>query len=311
MRWMLKLTVLLLAAVGMSFVVEGAGAKPIDIYILAGQSNAEGRNPWYEYAPHWHEGVSDVLIHTEPAASGDGWVPMSCCHAVSTCCGEVLEDIAGPYLSFGDYLNDRSGGTKIGIILVAQGSSDLAVQWSPPSGAQWAEFVSDYTAAMSQLASLGYTANVKGMAFLQGESDAQAEAPSLAYGANLNTFIAAVRAFTGIPDLKLVIWKMWGRFLVYRDNVRNAQAAVAAADENVVLLQADGAPDGPLDQRGDNVHFGPSETGYIELGRMLAGEFSPLRHGDPVPVMPVPALSIMFFSIAVYGSHRLRNWQDG
>lgn len=148
----------------------------------------------------------------------------------------------------------------------ARGSTSLAVDWAPTTGPRWREMVDVYARAVAALPNTGDTLNVRAFVWIQGESDCIVEAHSLAYGANLTAFIAAVRSFFGKPLLPVWIVRLSATlgppFGTYVNNVIAAQNAVAAADPHVHIV----APPSPL--QGDNIHF--TAAGLVAIGHTLA-----------------------------------------
>jgi len=104
---------------------------------------------------------------------------------------------------------------------------------------------------------------------MQGESDSTNEAKAASYGADLETFIAALRSDLHAPAMPVVIGRIadlarFDRRFAFSAEVREQQAAVAAAGLSTYLVSTDDL------QRSawSPVHFSPA--GIVELGRRFA-----------------------------------------
>jgi hypothetical protein len=201
----------------------------------------------------------------------------------------------GPELAFG-YDVQRQLGSPIALIKYARGSSSIAPSVAQ-SGGVWRDFdpsdggrlnqydklISTIQAAVNNLP-VGQVLTMRGVVWMQGESDATAAAaPS--YQANLTELIAALRA-----DIGAIAAASGGRLIKsaaswseldvfvgtvqnangFRQTVINAQNAVDAADANVFTVNGTtGLSMMTFDDWGDSgVHY--DTAGQVLLGERFA-----------------------------------------
>ncbi len=185
-----------------------------NVVILAGQSNAVGVG-YTRYLPlHFAEdkvqeyknGYPNVQIYYySHDQKSDGFVP------VKTGCSEKNKDTFGPDLGIADYFCGKHPNDKLFILKCAVGGTNLWFDWCSPSrgdgydpdagthyveevglwqskkprGAGWLynQFVQTVTEGLEQIKAQGYTPQIKGFCWMQGESDAVSERCE-AYGHN-------------------------------------------------------------------------------------------------------------------------------
>lgn len=132
------------------------------------------------------------------------------------------------------------------IIQYAEGGSSLAQDWNPtPQFKRCFERLEwEYTQALaSRLCPADPGAARTVLVWIQGEEDAGTPAFAAAYQANWNVFIAALRAYVGIPALKVVMVKLNVNCAAADTaTVRAQMDAIAAADANVHLVNVDDLP---------------------------------------------------------------------
>jgi hypothetical protein len=154
-----------------------------------------------------------------------------------------------------------------------QGGTSLAVDWKPVvpyvggAGARWAQFSEWLPLAAAQAKERGLTLDLKAILWMQGETDAEAEASAGAYLENLRPFFVAVdglwqrtAAKHGFPktDYKRVIGRINAPGFKFRDAVRKAQEMYCAdAANRAVMIDTDKYP---LDW----VHY--TAAGQIQFG---------------------------------------------
>jgi hypothetical protein len=201
----------------------------------------------------------------------------------------------GPEIAFGramaDYYADT--GEQVALIKYAAGGTNLQVNWkadgtsgSAGDGSNYRTFQNTVADGLAKLAAGGDTIVIRGMIWMQGESDAgdnvnggSTENYSLLYEQNLTDFINDVRLTLGLAELPFVIGKLGtvqvgtGNVL-YRDNVRAAQEAVAVADPFTGIVYTDTF----AIKTGDNQHFGHDgvNDGQLQLGAAFATEMQGL-----------------------------------
>lgn len=258
--------------------VSAACAIEYDIYFIGGQSNATGRgdtsqipigsplaNPQTDVEFYWQKTLTGVIngnltqnqfIDLQP---GSG-------HGRNSPAGHASE--FGSELSFGRTLADAFPDRNTMIIKYSHGGSNLHTQWAA-GGDMYNTFVDVVGDALGELDTLGATYNLKGMTWLQGESDT---GQSGAYENNLVSLIDRVRTdvFAG-ADAPFVLTRLsdnqYSSLNSNINTVRAAQTNVPNLRPNVAYLDTD---DDLLYTTYSNglIHF--DANAQINLGNALA-----------------------------------------
>jgi len=154
-----------------------------------------------------------------------------------------------------------------------QGGTSLAVDWKPVvpyvggAGARYAQFTQWLGLAVTQAGAAGVHLDLKGILWMQGETDAEKEESANAYLANLREFFAAVdKMWLGLAEKhglpKAPYQRVVGRInapgFKFRDAVRKAQETYCKdPSQRAVLIDTDTYP---LDW----VHY--TAAGQIQFG---------------------------------------------
>ncbi len=278
---------------------EGPGpgptsGPPVDVYLVAGQSNMVGQGfvvnlPTGSAAdPRAWLYHSSALRSQYPAFT---WAPLRPAAGA--------EGRIGPEVSFGNVMQGRTEGRPVALIKHAFTATSLQVGWNPGrdaddlegSGPMFRAFVGTVAAGVDALRRKGYEPTIRGMIWQQGETDATTESAALGYAANLSRLIARVREQFEVPDLPFV----YGFVLSppnagpWRDAVRTAQGAVDQdsgspfAVPNAFAVFTDDLPhlaeEPNTPHPEDIVHLGT--LGVWELGRRMAEIM--IRKGKAIP----------------------------
>lgn len=190
----------------------------------------------------------------------------------------------------GHRLKELSVGQPLALIKHAWGGTNLAQCWEPGASAAdpekgdcYTDFMATVDAALAELDASGTPYWIAGLAWMQGESDATYEPWADAYEENLTHFIARVREDVVEPKLPVVMGRIdCSVHCPYRDTVRAAQDAVAAADLAVGIVETADLP-----QVADALHFDGS--GMRTLGERFADQLS--GRGERATAQPAVALS--------------------
>jgi hypothetical protein len=202
----------------------------------------------------------------------------------------------GPELAFGFDVQSQVD-SPIALIKYARGSSSIAPSTAQSGGVyrdfdpddsgrlnQYDKLVSTIQAAVNNLPA-GQLLNLRGLVWMQGESDSATSAMASSYQANLTGFISALRTEIGTIAAnsggKLTrSAASWNELDVFIGTVRNtsplrqmvidAQNAVAAADPNVFTIDGhNGLSFMTVDDwGGDGVHY--DTAGQVLLGERFA-----------------------------------------
>ena len=163
----------------------------MDVYLLGGQSNMLGRATSSGLPTALKNPQTDVTFYVnDPGSSGANYNTLTTLRPLTTS-GTTF----GPEITFGRSMADANPTKKIALLKYADGGTNLAVNWKPGSGADYAAFKSTIAAGLAAIVARGDTYRIDGMLWLQGESDEGTNAT--AYGTNLANFIADMRSNYG------------------------------------------------------------------------------------------------------------------
>lgn len=269
-----------------------AQADHYQIYLLAGQSNANGRghtadfgngtnHPEFEF---YKIPQTNVLFYYRKTQGGtnntlaeDQWIELAPGSGHGTFDAINSPEI-GPEVSFGHAIATEFPNENIAILKYAHGGTNLHTQWSS-SGTQYANLLSTVAAATTALKNEGHSYTLRGFLWQQGEADL---GQASAYQANLTSLVNRVRAdiFGGLSR-PFVIGKLSDNQTSISGNsgfpiVRAAQDQVATNLINVATVDAD--DDAQFPQRSDEIHF--DGVGQINLGIAHFNAIKPLLADD-------------------------------
>jgi len=230
----------------------------VKVYILAGQSNMDGRAPNSEFPPELQENRPDIQIYFI-----DQWLDLQL--GLNT---RDPNNLSGPEITFGRSVLEKNKGKKTALIKSSMGGTSLSYGWRPGYGPQWLDMVEDVTDAMATL-SQDCNPVIVGFIWMQGESDTSNQSTAEAYEQNLTDFIQAVRTEFSVPNLPFVIGQISDApSLTYSAIVRQAQLNVSENVANTALVITT-----DLDFL-DIVHY--DTNGVIELGYRFANAMDAL-----------------------------------
>jgi iduronate 2-sulfatase len=245
------------------------------VFLLAGQSNMDGRAEIAAAPPQWSVPQEDVLFFYRNIV---GWVPLQ--HGSASPPGTSTN--FGPELSFGRSLADHYSDEQIALIKHAKGGTSLYDSWAPGTGNEYRALSTKIRNGLMGLEAEGYAPTIRGMIWMQGETDALYLYTAEVYEANLTAFIAAIRGLVGISNMPFVIGRINAPEFEYRDLVRDAQMNAALADPFVHTFSTDDLP------LRDHVHY--DAVGMIELGQRFAQGMTDLLSVWAPPSLGLPAL---------------------
>lgn len=262
-------------ATALIMVFSVAAAADVDVYLIAGQSNAHGSGNPNELTPtlqapypavdYYFRGVpNDVGIVLGPLISNSAYFSRF-----------------GPELMMGRTL-DQMSDNKVAIIKHARGGTTLGADWfaggdatATGDGQMLQDFYTTVTDGLTALQNKypGEQLNLIGLAWMQGESDAYNISYANAYANRLRTFTEDVRATLG-DDLPIAIGQLSSQMTNFNTvagytPVRNAQALIAGEHPLNTLVNTDAVPT----HVGDEIHF--STAGQLMLGVLFADALVP------------------------------------
>lgn len=262
-----------------------AAGTPIDVFIVAGQSNAHG----------WGANVAQLSpdrrhYALEPARNAllaytqrNNPDPVSCVGSFAQLRSQgsgfaANFDGFGPELSLGTELA-RAYDKPVAIIKYAIGGTGLSyhLRKSPldpdPATQHYAKMMTFISNAKQQLIDQGYSPTIKAFFWLQGEGDVLLQnGASGAYGGNLKQYIIDVRADLGISDLKFFTTEINSNALKFAEpaiaphttNVNQGMIWVTGELSNVYYVPTTSITGISPDQ----VHY--NANGTIDVGREWA-----------------------------------------
>lgn len=181
----------------------GLRAEEIDLFILAGQSNAQG---WqgdgakYPADPQGLDGKIRFRWTSPGISSSQGqWTTMR------KQGGRFPAGHFGLEVSFARKL--KEAGYNPAVFKYTLGSTSLAGNWKlPGQGGMYDAMVKDLGLAVEQLKQAGHTVKFRGFVWIQGESDAQTRALALAYEGRLKTLVDDLRLnATQTPEMPAIL----------------------------------------------------------------------------------------------------------
>lgn len=264
--------------------------RPIDVYVVAGQSNAVGASAtpinhadsdqFILMGSRWVSGIRS--FDDNPEAIRDG----------SAFTDEALNDLTtfprrvGPEIGFARklytdvYAQKPVGQRRFVVLKFAAGSSNMADDWMNPAGKYDLKrlFVKWLAEQRQVLRSRNLVARWKGLVWVQGESDS-VEAYASSYEQNLTHFLLYVRSKMALPSLAVVQPLIHaqagftpaepGTMRPTVRTVRQAMNAVKAKDELYLPFNIDHIA------KRDQFHF--NAAGYRDIGSLAAERLGQLE----------------------------------
>lgn len=266
----MKLPLALVSVVALALVpcttalAEGkpAAGKHYTIYLLAGQSNMDGRakakdltGDLAEFArPH-----EKVVIRSSSGGHKRKLRESQEIVQLKPGCNESPGQF-GPEIGFGHAMAKSHPDQSILLIKVSEGGTSLRGDWNPDDPKSlYHRLMAVGKETCDQITQAGGTYEIAGMAWHQGESDSS---KGDQYAPLLTAFINRIRTDLKQPDLPFVVGQICDANPQYR-GVIAAQKQVAATVPAVGFASSEG-----LTTHDANVHF--DCRSQIELGRRLA-----------------------------------------
>ncbi len=217
----------LLAFLG--FAVSPLCAERIDVYLLAGQSNMSGR---VSTGYTGEAGDDEVLYYYRsdgPASnnqtSGGNFGTLA----------PLATGFYGPEISLVRSIQEKSS-DRIAVVKVSDGGTSLATDWnSRATGGNtwWLNWKNDTTDAWNDLLALGHTPVLKGICWLQGESDSNSQTRANAYETNFTNLVedmfshmAALTDVSATPFVTARIGMLSATTYPFAATIRTAQRSV-------------------------------------------------------------------------------------
>jgi len=258
--------------------VKPEAGKHYTIYLLAGQSNMDGRGIAQDLTGELADfAAPDPTVLIRYSAGGlkrklresQGLIPLQ------PGCGENAAQF-GPEIGFGHAMAKAYPQQNLLLIKVSEGGTNLRADWNPdnPKGL-YPRLMTLGKETCDLLTQHGATYEIAGMAWHQGESDAKDAEP---YAERLAAFIGRIRGDLKLPELPFVVGEICDANPQYQ-GVIAAQKKVAGSVPGVGFASSEG-----LTTSDKNVHFDCRSV--VELGRRLA---EAMPKGKPQHAKPKPS----------------------
>lgn len=268
-----------------------AAAQTIDVYIIAGQSNTDGRGEVSDLTEAQIAGLANdtIISYVNPGSERERAEPQSNPadldvgtdgftalvpggFSVDGTSARMLTPTFGPELSFGASIAEATGSTnQIAIIKVSRGGTNLRNDWlvnpnvntvdDEPQGFLYRALLEQVADSLAELEEDGGTAIVRGVVWHQGESDSSTANVNL-YAGRFADFVAGVRAEFG-ADIQFVLGEL-SRTRPNSVEFNNNLPNVAASAPGISFVSSEGLTT-PAD---DTTHF--DANGQLELGQRYA-----------------------------------------
>lgn len=247
---------------------SSSSQEKVDLFILAGQSNAQG---WMGDAADYPEEAIELddsmLLNwtfVDNESSEGEWVAMQAQK------GRFPKGHFGPEVSFAREL--KKAGYDPAIFKYTKGATGLARDWKAPGeGGIYDHMTRDLNSAVKKLEEQGFKVTLRGFIWIQGESDAGSENTASEYYINLKQMINDLRQnVLNEPNLKIILGvDEQHPFVQERPAVLEAQQRLAEEDVNIVFTSMRGL------QKADGTHLTPA--GLVEHGKRIFQAYSDLK----------------------------------
>lgn len=231
----------------------------IDLFIWAGQSNAQGyTGDALGYPMDGQELDTSILLNYTvfgKESSNGEWVTMQPQK------GRYPAGHFGPEVSFARRLKNE--GYYPAIFKYSLGGTGLARDWKGPNaGGIYDNMIKDLRVAIQKLRTKGYKINIRGFIWIQGETDAGNDNAAREYRTNLLNMVEHLREEFKVPDLNIILGvDEQHHFLKERPIVLEAQKRIAQEDKNIIYTTMYGLP------KADRTHLTP--LGLVEHGHRI------------------------------------------
>jgi len=180
----------------------------------------------------------------------------------------------GPGLSFGMVMAKAHPGVKIGLVPCAVGGTSID-KWQP-GAFDPVTSTHPYDDAVARISEAMKKGEVKGMLWLQGESDSNTDSAPV-YLDELKVLVKRMRKLTGKRKLPVVVGEL-GRYNPSYQIINNELTKAPLQIKNLAVATSEG-----LTEKGDNTHFDAKSAGIF--GERFAIKMLELQNKDKEPVV--------------------------
>ena len=289
--------------------------RTFDVYILAGQSNADGRGlasdiPGNSLLSNPSGAIINYLNPSDPsdnggAGDGDvssgGFQDLGAGFSVAPGEGRIGDvpnntDYFGLELSFANAIGGATGSTNdIAIIKVTRGGTNLRNDWlaptadDPTSGFLYDALISHVSESLVSLEADGSAANVEGFLWHQGESDSGNSTNINNYPGLFTDLVDGVRDNFG-SDIPVVLGELApnrpGNTVVFNETLQDFVETTTLSGVSLVSSAGLTTPGDAGDPDEDFTHF--DAASQIELGERFASTLAVTTVDDVPAAAPDP-----------------------
>ncbi len=258
-----------LSGILLSF-IQPAAADHYDCYVLAGQSNMDGRGQNSDLSKADVKSVKKaIMFYNNPPLTTPNWTSLAPGYSrPPKYRGKLPSPTFGPEIGFTLHMQKQRPKHKIAIIKASEGGTNLRKDWLISQSKKFSEhghcyrnLIETIRTSTQKLKAEGHTFTIQAMLWHQGESDSKADPKT--HQKRLTNLIATVREDCGVPNLPVVLGQVVdnGR----RDKVRTAIKATSKAVANVGLVTVEN-----LTTWDPGTHF--DAASQLKLGQRFADE---------------------------------------
>jgi hypothetical protein len=242
-------------------------AKNIDLFILAGQSNAVGQKGDATFYPTDTLNLDPYIglnyVNFGTSSSNGNWM----CMQAQT--GLFTAGHFGPEVSFSRKL--KAAGYNPAIFKFSHGSTSICTSWlTPGAHGKYDLLVDSLKKAITNLELKGYTPTIRGFIWIQGENDSKDSTCTANYYASLLSIVKDVRNNVAKnPNLPVLLGVDEQYPGVYISKIIDSQKRIANEEANVKFTSMIGL------QKADATHLTPS--GLYVHGCRLADAYKSMN----------------------------------
>ena len=258
-----------------------------DLYLLAGQSNMDGRGQVSDLSKEQQKPFDQAIIFYRNAKiSSDGWQPLAPGFSLPPKYRDELPSPTfGLEIGFAQAMLKAQPESKLALIKGSKGGTNLRADWKPgvrgdkeSQGPLYRDFIETIQLATAELTKRGDTYTIRGLLWHQGEADKKMKAKI--YARRLDELIQRIREDVGAPDLPVVVGEVFDNGK--RDSVREATQNVAKASPTIGLATCEGTK--TFDP---GTHF--DAASQLLMGSRYAEQMLKLPAAKPVTQIPAAA----------------------
>jgi len=250
---------------------DHAGSKDLDLFIWAGQSNAQGTKgdgAQYPSDPKMLDNKIKLYYEYISNTHSNGWIKMQAQDGIFT------EGHFGAEVNFSRKLKEK--GYNPAIFKYTKGSTSLNYDWKLPNkGGYYDSMITKLKKSIHDLEEMGYNVTIRGLIWIQGESDAGNYDSAKNYHSNLLSIINHFRNHVANNSRLPIILGVDEQHhnIVNQPLVLDAHHSIAENDNFIEFTSMFGLP------KADGTHLTPQ--GLISHGLVIYKSFMQLIDDSP------------------------------